>query len=226
MGVHREDEDRRLVLRGDKLGFRHIGEMSTSRSVARVAQGGDDGGVYHRKHDRSRFSGRGRGEHLDEEQRGWHRVKQHYGTRSRIWACRIQQPGPTRVDGMRSNRMGVRDLGQVPCVGWDAGHSAGDDDGGRARREHYGSMVHGSQRDERGSQIELRRHRIPVLCGSRIFCWICGDERCCQTRALWMREYFVGVGINGKVSRRKSFCCWDQTSCGDGRSRYVRKLDI
>ena len=41
-----------------------------------------------------------------------------------------------------------------------------------------------------------------------------------------MREYFVGVGINGKVSRRKSFCCWDQTSCGDGRSRYVRKLDI
>ena len=160
MGVHREDEDRRLVLRGDKLGFRHIGEMSTSRSVARVAQGGDDGGVYHRKHDRSRFSGRGRGEHLDEEQRGWHRVKQHYGTRSRIWACRIQQPGPTRVDGMRSNRMGVRDLGQVPCVGWDAGHSAGDDDGGRARREHYGSMVHGSQRDERGSQIELRRHRI------------------------------------------------------------------
>ena len=141
MGLHREDAHRRLVVRGNKLGFGHVGEMSNSRSFTRVTHGGDDGGVYCWKRDRSRFSGLGRGEHLYEEQRGWHGVKQHYGARSRIRACRIQHPGPTRVDRMRNNRMGIRDVSQVPCVGRDAGHSARDDDGRRTRCEHYGSMV-------------------------------------------------------------------------------------
>lgn len=41
-----------------------------------------------------------------------------------------------------------------------------------------------------------------------------------------MREYRVGVGINGKMSRGQSVRGREQTSCGNSRSGHVWELDI
>jgi len=88
-GLHRADEDRGLSVRGNQVGFRHVGEMPASCLFARITQGGDDGRVYQRKHDRSRFSRHGDDQHRDEGQLAWHWITQHNSARDGIWTCGI-----------------------------------------------------------------------------------------------------------------------------------------
>ena len=61
---------------------------------------------------------------------------------------------------MRGHGMAVGDIGEVLRGGRDKRHLAGDDDGRREKREHYGRVVGGSKRSECKSTIQLRRHRL------------------------------------------------------------------
>ena len=70
--------------------------------------------------------------------------------------------------------MAVGDVGEVLRGERDERHSAGDDDGRREKREHYGRVVGGSKRSECKSTIQLRRDGV-------------GQPNCAWSRtwALW-----------------------------------------
>jgi len=69
---------------------------------------------------------------------------------------------------MRVDRVGIRDLGEVPCGAWGTRHSSSCDDSRRARRQWHADMVIGrigAELDVPGQSCWLR---IGVIYGARI----------------------------------------------------------
>ena len=119
---------------------------------------------------------------------------------------------------MRGIRVGVRDLGEVPCGARGTSHTADGDDSRRARRQWHAGMVIGrigAELDAPGQPCWLG---IGVIDGARVKHGARQLHRPCSRGAHGMREYGVGVGNLGEVPGRHGIS--RHLSCGDdGRGK-------
>jgi hypothetical protein len=115
-------------MRGDRVGVGDIGALQGGARGSGDASCGDDGRGAIRQRDRGILDGHWQGE-LDEGlQQGGDRVGVSDGARGEHGACWFHGDGAFRADGMRGDRVGVGDIGAVPCGARGSGDaSCGDD---------------------------------------------------------------------------------------------------
>jgi len=70
-----------------------------------------------------------------------HGIELSDGARVEHGACDLHSESSGGQNGMRVDRVGVGDLGEVSGGTWSSGHPSSCDDGGRAWREHHSIMV-------------------------------------------------------------------------------------
>jgi hypothetical protein len=123
-------------LRGDRVGVGDIGAMPCGAWGAGDASCGDDGRGEGRERDTGMVGGLGRGEHVAQAEPGGDRVSVSDGTRGEHGACRLDGDGAVRADGLRGDRVGVGDIGAMPCGARGAGDASCGDDGWGAARQY------------------------------------------------------------------------------------------
>jgi hypothetical protein len=119
---------------------------------------------------------------------------------------------------MRVDRVGVRDLGEVPCGARGTRHSSSGDDSRRAWRQWHAGMVIGrigAELDAPGQPCWLG---IGVGDGARVQHGARELHRPCSGGAHGMREYGVGVGDLNEVPGRHGIS-GHSSSGDDGRGK-------
>jgi len=101
---------------------------------------------------------------------------------------------------MRVDRVGVRDLGEVPGRHGISGHSSSGDDGRGKGRECNAGILSGCIRAERDASPESSRHGIEVSDGARVKHGACELHRESSGGPHGMQVDRVGVGDLGEVS--------------------------
>jgi len=124
---------------------------------------------------------------------------------------------------MRVDRVGVRDLGEVPRGARGTRHSASGDDCRGARRQWHAGMVIGRIGAELDSPGQPCWPRIGVGDGARVKHGACELHRPCSGGAHGMREYGVGVGDLSEVPGRHGIS--GHSSCGDDGRRQGRECN-
>jgi hypothetical protein len=122
-------------MRGDAVGVGDIAEVPGDARSAGDAAGDDDGGRAGRERDAGVVGGRGGIERGAWTEPGGDRAGVGDDARGEHGACDVHGTGSGGAHGMRGDAVGVGDIAEVPGDARSAGDAAGDDDGGRPRRE-------------------------------------------------------------------------------------------
>ncbi len=141
-------------MRGDRVGVGDIGAVPCGARGSGDASCGDDGRGAIRQFERSILDGYWPDELVEGSQQGGDRVSIDDGTRGEHGACRFDGDGAVRGDGMRGDRLGVGDIGAVPCGVRGSGDASCGDDGRGEGRERDRGMVGGLGRVEHCSNAE------------------------------------------------------------------------
>jgi hypothetical protein len=155
-------------------------------------------------------------------QQGGDRVGISDGTWGEHGACWFDGDGAVRGDGMRGVRVGVGDIGAMPCGARGSGDASCGDDGRGEGRECDRGMVGGLGRGENCTKAESGGDRVSVSDGT----W--GEHGACRfdgdgaVRGDGMRGDRVGVGDIGAMpfGARGS----GDASCGDDGRGEEREL--
>ena len=123
-------------MRGDRLGVGDIGAVPCGARGSGDASCGDDGRGAARQRDRSILDRHLQGELDVGTQQGGDRDFIRDGTRGWVWCCGFDGDGAVRGDGMRGDRVGVGDIGAMPCGARGAGDASCGDDGWGAARQY------------------------------------------------------------------------------------------
>lgn len=114
--------------------------MPDRRCPARIACGSGDCRRVGGKHDGSGVSGCSNHELYKGRESGRDRVIKHHSAGIWYGACKLHDRAPCRVDRVRGDGMGVGDVSEMHGGGWNARHSARDDDSGGAIGEPHGRL--------------------------------------------------------------------------------------
>ena len=135
-------------------------------------------------------------------------------SRGWFWACGFHGDGAVRTFGMQEDRVGVGDIGAMPCGAWCSGDAACGDDGRRAIRQRDRRILvrYWSSQLEEG--IQQGRDRVNVSDGTRGWIWACGAHNDDAFRTVGMRGDRVGVGdinmvLDGAWESDKQTYCVD-----------------
>jgi hypothetical protein len=121
------------------------------------------------------------------------------GARGEHGACDVHGTGSGGAHGLRGDRVGVGDIGQVPGDARSAGDTAANNDGGGASKKHHARIVNGRRGIERDGSTEPSGDRVGVGDGAR------GEHGACDVHgtgsggAHGLRGDGVGVGDIGEV---------------------------
>ena len=130
-------------MRGDGVGVGDVGEVPYGAWVGGHTAGGDDGGGAIGGHDGGMVGGHGRGKRDAATERSGDGIGIDDGTRVGDGSHGVHGTGTGGADGMRGDRVGVGDVGEVPYGAWGWGHTTGGDDGGRSTSKHIDGLVGG-----------------------------------------------------------------------------------
>jgi len=186
-------------MRGDGLGVGDIGEVQLDARSPGDAAGGDDGGGAGREQDAGVVGGRGGIERHASSEPSGDRLGVGDGARGGHGACEEHGTGSSGAHGMRSDGMGVGDIGEVQGDSQSPGDAAGGDDGGGAGREQDAGVVGGRGGIERDASTERCGHRLGVADGARGEHGACTKHGTGSGGAHGMRGDGVGVGDIGEV---------------------------
>jgi len=123
------------------VGVGDVGEMPGRHGISGRSSSGDDGRGEGRECNAGTLSGCIRAECDASPESSRHRIELSDSARVEHGAYELHRESSGGPYGMRVDRVGVRDLGEVSGGTWSSGHPASRDDGGRARREHHADMV-------------------------------------------------------------------------------------
>ena len=170
-GSHGDGAVRTFGMRGDRVGVADISAMPCGAWCSGDAACGDDGRRAIRQRDR-RILVRYWSSQLEEGiQQGRDRVDVSDGARGWFWACGAHSDDAVRTVGMRGDRVGVGDIGAMPCGARRTGDASCGDDGRGVIRERDGDMLSGPRLCQRFASSS-RRCRGNLACtGSREPCW-------------------------------------------------------
>ncbi len=201
-------------MRGDRLGVGDIGALPCGARGSGDASCCHDSWITIREHERGMVGACCSGQRDASGKQCRNRIGASDGTRVEPWACWFDGDGAIRADGMRGDRVGVRDIGAVPCGARGSGNASCGDDGRGAARQYDGSTLSGPWFCERHVvSREPSGDRVGVGDGARGehgACWLDGDG---AVRADGMRGDRVEVGDVGAMpcGARGS----GDASCGD-----------
>jgi hypothetical protein len=140
----------------------------------------------------------------------------------------VHGAGAGGAHGVRDDRVGVGDIGEVPCDARSAGDTAVDDDGGGAGRQRDAWVVGGRRRNGPDLSTEPSGDRVGVVDGAR------GEHGAGDVHgtgsggAHGMRGDGVGVGDIGEVpwdARSSRNTSGDDDGGGAGRQRDAGVVD-
>jgi len=136
-------------VRGDGLGVGDVGEVPGGIRGEGYSTGGDDGRGWRGQRDAGVVTGRGRGERDAAAEQGGDGVGVDDGAWVELGACEVHREGTGGAHGVRGDRLGVGDVGEVSggARGWI--DKAGGDDGRGEGRERDAGVVGGWGRAER-----------------------------------------------------------------------------
>jgi hypothetical protein len=222
-GAYRSCEDRRDGMRGDGVGVGDVGALPDIFRGEGVAAGGDDGGRAVRERQRHVLGGCWRHERDRTIQQRRNRVSCIDGTRGWSWFSFVYNGGTDGGDGMRGDRVGVRDVGAVPDILGGEGDAAGGDDVGRAVRERQRHVLGGCGRLERDRTIQRCGDGVSVGDGAWVRTGACFVYNDGTDGGDGMRGDGVGVGDVGAVPD----ILWVEGDAagGDDGGRSRRELD-
>jgi len=123
------------------VGVGDLGEVPGRHGISGHSSSGDDGWGKGRECNAGILSGCIRAERDASPESSWHGIELSDGARVEHGACELHSESSGGQNGMRVDRVGVGDLGEVSGGTWSSGDPASRDDGGRARREHHADMV-------------------------------------------------------------------------------------
>ena len=158
-------------MRGDRVGVGDIGAVQGGTWVS----GDETYCVNHSRavgeHERGMVGGPWLGQHFSsgEQCRDW--IGASDSSRGWPWACYFHDDGAVRTDGMRGDRVGVGDIGAMPCGARRTGDSACGADGRGAVMERDGGMLIGLRLCKPYISREFRWYRVGINDGTRIEPW-------------------------------------------------------
>jgi len=124
-----------------------VGDIGAVQGGARdsgdAANNCDDGRGAIWEHERAMVSGRWLGQHDASGKQGGDGIGGSDSARVEPWACGVHGDGAVRTDEMRGDKVGVGDIGAMPCGAWGSGDATCGDDGRGAVRERDGGIFSG-----------------------------------------------------------------------------------
>ena len=112
--AYRPGSDRTHGMRGDGLGVGDVGEVLGRTWDDELKTDCNHNRAPWRKHEPGLVRGRCRAEHGAPRQQSWIRIGIHDGARGKHGRSRLHDKRSTGTHGMRGDRLGVGDLGEVP----------------------------------------------------------------------------------------------------------------
>jgi len=122
-------------MREHGVGVGDLGEVPGRHGISGHSSGCDDDRAAERECNAGILSGRIRAECNASTQPFEHGIDLSDGARVEHGAFDLHRPSSGGTDRMRVDRVGIRDLGEVPCGAWGTRHSSSGDDSRRARRQ-------------------------------------------------------------------------------------------
>ena len=135
-------------MRGDGVGVGDVDEVSSRSRVAEHSQDCDDhlGACW--QHFTGLVSGRDGAEPVPSDQSTRDRIGIGDSTRSQHGTCDIHRLGMAGADGMRGNRVGVGDIGEMSSRACRSRHPSSGGDGRGADWERNAKLLYGYGRTE------------------------------------------------------------------------------
>jgi len=138
-------------MQGDRVGGGDISEVSSDAWSSGDTASCDDGRAAGREHDTGVVIRLGVNERDARAERCRDRADVSDDTRGKYGARDIHRADTGGAHGMRGDRVGVGDIGEVPGDAWSSGDTASCDDSRGAGREHDTGVLGGlgvNERDE------------------------------------------------------------------------------
>ncbi len=130
-------------MRGDRVGVGDVRVLQDGAWLSGDASCGDDGRGATRQRDRGLLHGHWTIERDEGIQQGGDRVGVSVSAGGWFWYCGFDGDGAVRTYRMRGDRVGVGDIGAVPCGARGSGDALCGDDGRESNRQWDRSILDG-----------------------------------------------------------------------------------